>query len=164
MKIFIKNKLVSIGGSSTAKNENNEDVFYIKGKPVLFSPTRKKKIYDKNKKLLYIVRNKWWNFVHRRAFIYNNKKEKIATIKREIFSNQTQFILEGYKDEISIDGNFFAWDLTIKKGNEVLGTIKRNFDLLRDNFVLEADEENFAFLISIVIAIDNIFDKSGSNH
>lgn len=164
MKIYIKNKIISMGGSSTAKNEKGEDIFFIKGKWVLFSPTRKKKIYDKNKNLLYIVRNKWWNFIHHRAFIYDSNKEKIATLRREIFSNKTQFILEGYKDEISLDGNFFAWDLQVKKGNEIIGTIKRNFDLLRGSFELEADEENIAFLTSIVIAIDNIYDKAGSNH
>ena len=62
MKIFIKNKLISFGGSSTAVDESGNKVLKIKGKWVLFSPTKKKKIYDKNGKLLYIVRNKWFNW------------------------------------------------------------------------------------------------------
>lgn len=44
MKLFIKNKLTSIKGSSKVTNENNEEIFKVKGK--FFSISRKKKIYD----------------------------------------------------------------------------------------------------------------------
>ncbi len=40
MKVIIKNKFFSLGGSSSVKNENGEDVFFVKGK--VLSPTHVK--------------------------------------------------------------------------------------------------------------------------
>ena len=61
MKFCVKNKLLSLGGSSTVKDENGNDIFKVKGK--VFSLTKKKKIYNMEGKLLYVVKNKlinWW--------------------------------------------------------------------------------------------------------
>ena len=44
MKIYVKNKLVSLGGSSTVKDANGNDIIKVKGK--FLSLTRKKKILD----------------------------------------------------------------------------------------------------------------------
>lgn len=51
MKVFIKNKLVSIGGSSSVTDENGTDVFKVKGKAV--SVTRKKYVCDLEDKVLF---------------------------------------------------------------------------------------------------------------
>lgn len=164
MKIFIKNKLVSMGGSSVATNENGEVVFKIKGRWKIFSPTRKKKIFDKNGKLLFVVRNKWFNFWNHKAYIYDCNKQKIATVKDVLkISNGSRYIVEGYKDEISFEGKFLNGTLEILSNNEKIGTLERNFAIVRDSFSLQAEEENLAFLTALVIAIDNINDKRTKN-
>lgn len=164
MKIFIKNKLFSLGGSSIAEDENHNRVFKIKGKWVLFSPTRKKKIYDKDGKLLFVVRNKWFNWWNTRAYIFDNKKQKIATLKNmPRLTDGAKFVVEDYKDEISFDGKFFSGKMNILKNGEVVGTIIRDFNLVRDSFSLESSEENIEFLTALVIAMDNILDKNSRN-
>lgn len=52
MIVIVRNKVFSLTGSSTVKDEAGKDVYRVKGKLRLFSPTRKKKIYDMDKKLL----------------------------------------------------------------------------------------------------------------
>ena len=164
MKIFIKNKLVSFGGSSVATNESGETVFKIKGKWTLFSPTRKKKIFDKDGKLLFIVRNKWLNFWSHRAYIFDANKQKIATVKDIVrVSNGAKYVVEGYKDEISFDGKFFGGTLNILSNGTKIGTLVQDFNIVRDSFSLEAGENDIAFLTALVIAIDNINDKRTKN-
>lgn len=161
MKIFIKNKLISFGGSSTAVDESGNKVFKIKGKWVLFSPTKKKKIYDKNGKLLYIVRNKWFNWWNTRAFIFDANKQKIATVKNNFnLSNGAKFIVEDFKDEISFDGELLSRQLKILRNGEVAGTLSKEFTIVRDAFCLDASEEDLPILTALVIAIDNISDKN----
>ena len=156
MKLFIKNKIMSLNESSFAENEQGEQVFTIKGK--VFTITHKKEIYDKFGNLLFIVKNKIWNFWNKRAYILNSSKEKVAVVKFQPLNFKTPYILEGYKEEIALTGNFAKRDLQVTSPNGVLGTITRDLTLIRDAFTLEAEEKDLAFLTAVVIAIDNIVD------
>ena len=162
MKLFIKNKLVSLGGSSTVTNENGEDVFIVEGKA--FSPTKKKLIYDKNHNLLYIVRNRWFNFFADKVFVFDNENNKLATIKKGKFSFNHKFAIEDCDDEMSIDGKFFSRTSQIMRNGEVAGVITRDVTIINDAFILEADEKDIPFLTAIVIAFDNIKDKMQNKH
>lgn len=155
MKVVIKNKFFSLGGGSSVKDENGADVFFVKGR--IFSPTHVKWVCDKDKNKLFKVRNKWFNFINERAYVYEGKT-KLAKVKHPLFSGK-KFVVEGYSDEIVIDGEFFSTKSTIMKNGEAVGTINREFTVVNDTFVLEADETNMPFMIALVIAIDNIMDK-----
>lgn len=155
MKVVIKNKFFSLGGSSSVKNESGEDVFFVKGR--FLSPTHVKWICDKEKNKLYKVRNKWFNFINERAYVYEGKT-KIAKVKHPLFSGK-KFVVEGYKDEILIDGDFFGTKSTITRNGKQIGTINREFTVVNDTFTLEAEESDMPFMIALVIAIDNIVDK-----
>lgn len=155
MRVYIKNKLFSLRGSSSVKDDSGKDVFFVKGK--LISPTHKKLILDKDGKKLYKVRNKWFNFFAERAYVYDETNTKVARVKHPFMSGK-KFVVEGYKDEILIDGDFFSLSSTITRNGKPIGTITRKFDLT-DSFCLEADEAEIPFLIALVVAIDNIMDK-----
>ncbi|MGN1207873.1 MAG: LURP-one-related family protein [Christensenellales bacterium] len=161
MKVYIKNKLMSLGGSSTCFDENQNTIFKIKDKWVLFSPTRKKKIYDKDGKLLFVVRNKWFNWWNTRAYIFDANKQKIATVRNALgVTNGSKFVVEDYKKEISFDGKFLSNELKILSNGEIVGVLKKDFTLVRDSFSLEAKDEDVAFMTALVVAIDNIIDKN----
>lgn len=155
MKVIIKNKFFSLGGSSSVKDENGEDVFFVKGR--FLSPTSVKWVCDKNKKKLFKVRNKWFNFINERAYVYEGRT-KVAKVKHPLFSGK-KFIVEGYKDEILINGDFFSLKSTITRNGEPIGTINREITIVNDAFALEAEEADMPFMIALVIAIDNIVDK-----
>lgn len=155
MKVFIKNKFFSFG-SSSVKNDRGEDVFIVKGRP--FSATHVKKICDINGNKLFTVRNKWFNFIGHRAYLFDADKTKIACVKHPPFSGN-KFIVEGYKDEILISGEFFSAYSTIVRNGQTIGSITREFSMVNDSFSLEADEADLPFAVALVIAIDNIVDK-----
>ncbi len=156
MLVYIENKLISLRGSSTIKDENGKVVYYVKGK--LISPTHKKFIQDSNNKTLFMVRNKWLRFISHSAFVYDEHKNKIARVKLPAFSVK-KFVIQGYKDEIVINGKFFSLESQIMRNGKVIGTIRRQINLLKDAFSLEAEEEDMPFLIALVICIDNIYDR-----
>lgn len=156
MKVFIKNKLVSIGGSSTVKDESGRDVFFVKGRAM--SPTHVKFVCDAKKNKLYKVRNKWFHLFTHKAFVYDENGSKIACVKHPPFTGK-RFVVQGYGAEITVDGDFFSLRSHILKNGEPVGTIDREFTIIRDSFCLEADEKEIPFLIALVIAIDNIMDK-----
>ena len=157
MKVYIKNKLMSVGGSSAVLNENQESVFRVKGR--VFSPTRVKWVCDLDGNKLFKIRNKWLNFFVHKAYIYDADKNKICTVKDKWFNIHNEYFILGYKDEIKIDGRFFSLRANILRNGQPFGAVRRQITIIRDAFELEANEEDMPFLIAIVIAIDNITDK-----
>lgn len=155
MIVTIKNKFFSLRGSSSVKSNTGEDLFFVKGR--LFSPTKVKWVCDRKGNKLYKVRNKWINFIAHRVYIYD-RNAKIAKVKHPLFGGK-KFIIEGYKDEIVIQGEFFSPESSIIRDGKTIGIIRRNLSIVNDTFSLEAEEEDMPFLIALVIAIDNIFDK-----
>lgn len=157
MKVYIKNKFLSLGGSSTVVDENKNPVLKVKGK--LFSITRKKYIKDKDNKTLFVVRNKFFNWFKHTAFIYDENKTKICKVVDKFFNVNKEYFIQGLDGEIKINGGFFSLTSQILRNGEVVGTIRRKVDMWVDSFELEADEQDIPFCVALVIAIDNIVDK-----
>ena len=128
MKLFIKNKVVSVGGSSEVLNENKELVYKVKGK--VFSPTKKKKIYNAKEELLYVVRNRWFNPLANKVFIFDAQKNKLATIKKNKWSFNAKYEIEDCVDAMSIEGKIFGRTSKIFKNEQEVGVIVREFTLL----------------------------------
>lgn len=163
MRLFIKNKIMTLSGSSFVLDEEGNKVFIVKGKWGIFSPTHKKKIIDKDGNLRYIVRNKFWRFISTSCFLYDDSKQKIAMLTNNDFDFKSRYVLKGYQDEILIKGNFSEFPkftMDIDKNGKVIGKITRDFTIIRDSFVLDIyDDTEDAFLVALVIAIDNIADS-----
>ena len=161
MELWIQNKLFSLRGHSTVKDADGKDWLKIRGK--LFTITHKKFVYDLNDKLLYKVRLKFFHVLPT-ALIYDANGEKVAAIKKKFSINQG-FIIQGYKDQIRIDGNFIGWNFKVYKNDKLIGSINRQVSWT-DTFVLHIEDEGeYAFFVALVIAIDNIYDhKQGSKN
>ncbi len=157
MQVFIKNKLVSLGGSSKVFDANRQPIYNIKGS--VFSWTRKKRIYDMQGNLLFKVRNKFFNWFVHKVYVYDAAGKKIAVVKDKFINPYQEYFVDGLGCDIRTEGKFWSLSTTIYKDNVVIGRIDRQFTLIADSFCLEADEQDIPFLIALVIAIDNICDK-----
>lgn len=159
MKLFVNNKTLSFGGNSVVTNEQGEQVYNVKGKWVIFSPTHKKKIYDMNKNLLFKVRTKFFNWWLPKAFIFDANGEKIAKVKPA--SIKSEYYIEGYKDEITLVKNgAFKFDFDVVKNEQPFARIYAEFSVVNDKYVIEGNEEDMPFLVALTIALDNIKDKT----
>lgn len=165
MKLFVKNKFITMRGSSFVVDENNNKKFVVKGK--LFSPTHKKKIYDMEGNLLFVVRNKFWHFLKTTCFIYDDEKEKILDISEKKFDFKNDFEIEGYQDEITFEGKLFQFpniNLDIIKNGKNIGKLTKQWNMWRDSYCVEVpDDEDAALMVALTIAVDNVFDRRRKN-
>lgn len=157
MKVFIRNKFMSLTGASKVLNENKEPIYKVKGK--FLSIRKKKRICDLDGNVLYRVQNKMFNWIHEKAYILNAKKQRIATVTKRALSKAHTYVVEDFKDEILVDGQFFSRECNILINDKTIGSLKRELSFVEDHFVLDVEYEDIPFLIAMVIAIDNITDR-----
>lgn len=156
MKMFIKNKFFTMSGNSTVKDENGRDLFKLKSS--FFSIRRKKRIFDLDGNLKYYVKNKLLNFFTRSTYIYSADKQKLAKLKNRAFKSGYDVL--GYGDEIKIDGWLYS-GCTIYKNGEAIGKVSAKVISLADNYEVEVgDNEDAAFIVAMIIAMDNVRDRS----
>lgn len=162
MRVFIKNKVVTLRGSSYAVDEAGNSVFKIKGK--FFTFTHKKRIYDMAGNLLYTVRTRFFNFIIHKAFVCDKNGKKLAYVRNRM-SFTRSFEIKGLDGtNLEIRGDILAFNMTVYLDGVPIGHIHRNFTIIRDSFILDAEPVNLPYLTAVVIAIDNVVDSAqGSN-
>ena len=160
MKLFVKNKIFSLGGSSFVLDENKNKVFKIKG--MMFSPTHKKKIYDAKNNLLFVVRNKFWKMFSTSTFIFDPYKNLVAKISNNDFDFRNKYVFKQGEDDVEIEGSYNNFDII--KNDKQIGKISRDFSLMRDAFSVDVfDESEAGFLVALTICLDNIRDNQRSH-
>ena len=163
MELSIKNKWVSIGGSSTVQDASGKDILKVKGK--VFSFTQKKMITDLNDQVKYIVRNKFWRLFAYKAFVMDPQENILATVRRKVFSLHDRYFVTSDLGEMEVVGNIFQFNYKIIMNGKEIGHVARKVSL-RDSFVLTIDDDyndKYEFIVALVIAIDNITDRKDQN-
>lgn len=158
MELAIRNKWISFRGSSVVRDLNEKDVLQVRGRFWTF--TRKKFVQTMDGEVKYIVRNKFWTFFAYKAFVLDPSGNKVAYIRRKIFSFHDRYFIKSPLGDIEIKGNILGYNYHIYLDGKEVGHVSRKISL-RDSYVLSLDDslEDFYFFVALVIAIDNISDK-----
>ena len=157
MEFIIRNKWLTLRGGSYVKDINEKDVRKVVGK--FFTFTRKKRIYDMEGNLKYVVRNKFWKLFAHRAYVISPDGHKVAKIRRKIFSLHDRYFIKSDLGEIEIKGNILGYNYHIWLNGVEVAHIARKISL-RDSFVLSINDGlDYDFFIALVIAVDNITDE-----
>ena len=163
MRYIIRTKWASIRQSSYIRDENEKDLYCVDGR--FFSLSQKKYIKTLDGKTLYLIQNKIFKLFTYSAFVIDpNNNEKLATIRRRIFTLDDHYdiIAKGFGN-IQIVGNILGYDYHILVDGIEVGHISRKISI-RDSYVLDIDHANPEFFLALVIAIDNIAkDKRDDN-
>ncbi len=161
MDLMIRNKWISLRGSSVVRDENENDVMKVKGK--FFTLTRKKFVQTLEGETKFIVRNKFWRLFAYRAYVMTPDKHKVARIRRKIFSFHDRYFIQSDIGDLEVKGNILLHDYHIYLNGEEVGHIARKISL-RDSYVLHLEEGiDPEFYLALVIAIDNITDQRREN-
>ena len=157
-EVAIRNKWISLGGSSYVCDLNENKLYTVKGK--IFTFTRKKFLNTLNGDTKYIIRNKFWRFFNHYAYVLDPNNNRVAYIRRKFWSFHDRYFIESTLGKLEIKGNIFCYDYDIIFNGELVGHVSRKISL-RDSFVLSVDETkiDLEFAIAFVIAIDNITDQ-----
>ena len=157
MKIIVKNKFVSWGGSSKVEDEAGNSLYSVRGKA--FSWTKKKRLLSNDGRVLYRIRNKWPTFIMHSAFICDSQDNVICKVKMNLSFKQ-MYVFEQTSENIQVSG-YILDGMQVVRNGVYIGTIKKEFWALRDYYVLDVPNgQDPTFLIALTIAIDNIHDKS----
>lgn len=159
--MLIKNKFFSIRGHSTVTDVNGNPLFEVRG---TFTLWKRKKIKDLDGNVLYTVRNKMIKFFMNSAFVFDAEGKKIARLKQKFHLTRSEYVLLGYKDELSIEGNFFQREINVIRNGEVIASGSRKLLSLVDSFAVTVpNDADAAFVLALFIAMDNINDKTRSD-
>ena len=162
MELRIRNKWVSLKGSSVVKNEKEEDVLKVQGK--FFSIRRRKYICNLNGETLYMVRNRFWNFFRHATYVFDKDMKVVARVQTKFWTLHDHLNVESDLGELVIRGNILGFNYSITLNGKQIGHVARKISL-RDSFVLTLDDDQDPyFFTALVIALDNISDNRNSDN
>lgn len=162
MKYQVKEKLFSFTDDFIIKNEYNEDVFYVKGK--LLSISHKLKLEDMNGNSLNYIEKKLFSFVPK-YYIYDSEGNQIAEVKKQITFFKPEFKIESDYGCYEINGDILDHDFEITKNNSICAVISKKWFSISCTYGIDINEnENHAFILSLVLILDKVIDDEKNNN
>ncbi len=160
MQLLIKQKFFALGDTYNVTDTVGNAVFRIKSR--LISPFAHKK-YIKNArsgKTLMTLKRKF--FAWGRTYIVKNASgEKKAKINQPPFHFRVNYNIDGYGNNLAVQGNFIGWDFTLFENGVPIGSVTKNL-AFTDTYTLNINNPQDApFFTTIVIAIDNMCHNGG---
>ena len=154
MKYYMKPKLFAIKEDFWIKNEYGEDTFFVDKK---FLSLGLQFDMIKNNEILYSVKEKLLTFLSNYE-IYNSM-EVVAKVNQKLTFMRDKIKVDSKYGEFTIQGNLFDYSYRIYKDNMVVAKIEKELFAFTDNYQVDIDFEDEAFILTLVVIIDNIIDK-----
>lgn len=154
MKYYMKPKFFAIKEDFWIKNEYGEDTFFVDKK---FLSLGLQFDMIKNNEILYSVKEKLLTFLSNYE-IYNSI-EVVAKVNQKLTFMRDKIKVESKYGEFTIQGNLFDYSYRIYKDNMVVAKIEKELFAFTDNYQVDINFEDEAFILTLVVIIDNIIDK-----
>lgn len=152
MKLYIKQKVFSIGSKYDIYDVNESVVFNVKGEVLALAA--KLHLYDPHGRELYFIKKKI-TFLLAKYEIYRNNT-LCATISQEFTMFKKKLNVDSTLGSFTIQGDFLSMDYQIYKNNNYFGSIHKKWLSWGDSYELDIPNvEDAAFVCALVIAIDN---------
>ena len=154
MKYYMKPKFFAIKEDFWIKNEYGEDTFFVDKK---FLSLGLQFNMIKNNEILYSVKEKLLTFLSNYE-IYNSM-EVVAKVNQKLTFMRDKIKVDSKYGEFTIQGNLFDYSYRIYQDNIVVAKIETELFAFTDNYQVDIDFEDEAFILTLVVIIDNIIDK-----
>ena len=155
MKYYIKSKFFKIKEDFWVKNEYGEEVFFVDNKFLTFGLQFDIK---KNNKIIYSVKEKILTFLSNYNLYENNNI--IASVNQKFTFLKDKIVITSSKyDDIVIKGDLFSINYEILQNNRIIATVKKELFSFTDSYYADIDFEDDAFILCLIVIIDNIIDK-----
>ena len=150
MKLFyIKQKVFSLSGKFTVKNQQENDVYYVEGSflqiPKTFS------IMDTTRSEVALITKKVFSFLPQ--FFVEVKGREVVTIKKEFSFLKPRYTIDAAG--IEVRGNWWEMDFQVLQHGEIVGKVNKEWFTWGDSYKVQVlNEEMETIVIALVIAID----------
>ncbi|MCM3694249.1 LURP-one-related/scramblase family protein [Neobacillus niacini] len=157
-QFYIKQKVFSLSGKFTVKDQQEKDVYYVEGSfmqiPKTFS------IMNTARDEVAHITKKAFSFLPK--FFVEVKGREVVTIKKE-FSLKARYTIDGAG--IEVHGNWWDMDFQVVQHGKVVGQVSKEWFTWGDSYKVEIlEEEMETIMIALVVAIDCVkADGAGSS-
>lgn len=148
-QLYIKQKVFSLSGKFTIKDQQEKDVYYVEGSfmqiPKTFS------IMNKTRDEVALITKKVFSFLPK-FFIEVNGRE-VLTIKKEFSFFKARYTIDGA--DMEIHGNWWDMEFQVLQHGVVIGKVNKEWFTWGDSYKVQIlDEEMEEIIIAFVVAID----------
>ncbi|MDP9205717.1 MAG: LURP-one-related family protein [Gemmatimonadota bacterium] len=155
MRYVMRQKLLSLADNFTIKNEQEQDVFLVKGK--LFSFGDKLSFQDLAGNELVFIEQRLLNWSPN--YELWKGEELLAVVKRELFSfihHRFTVDVPGPND-LEAEGDFLDHEYTIARGDHVVATVSKRWFSWADTYGIElADGEDDVLVLAVAVVVDMV--------
>ncbi|MEH7495330.1 LURP-one-related/scramblase family protein [Neobacillus niacini] len=148
-QLYIKQKVFSLNGKYTVKDQQEKDVYYVEGSfmqiPKTFS------IMNATRDEVARVTKKALSFLPK--FFVEVDGREVLTIKKEFSLFKALYTIEAAG--IEVNGNWWDMDFQVLQHGEVVGEVSKEWFTWGDSYKVQiVDEEMETNMIALVVAID----------
>ena len=155
MRYVMRQKLLSLADNFTIKNEQEQDVFLVKGK--VFSFGDKLSFQDLAGNELVFIDQRLLNWSP--TYELWKGDELLAVVKRELFSfihHRFTVDVPGPND-LEAEGDFLDHEYTIARGESVVATVSKRWFSWADTYGIEiADGEDDVLVLATAVVVDMV--------
>ena len=155
MRYVMRQKLLSLADNFTIKNEQEQDVFLVKGK--LFSFGDKLSFQDLAGNELVFIDQRLLNWSP--TYELWKGEKLLAVVKRELFSfihHRFTVDVPGPND-LEAEGDFLDHEYTISRGGSVVATVSKRWFSWADTYGIEiADGEDDVLVLATAVVVDMV--------
>jgi len=148
-KLFIKQKVLSLSGKFTVKDQNENDVYFVEGGFLQIPKTYSVKDTAMNE--VALITKKVFSFLPK--FFVEVDGREVLTIKKEFSFFKARYTVDAVG--IEINGNWWDMQFEVRQHGEVIGNVSKEWFTWGDSYKVEVLKEDMEkILIAIVVAID----------
>ena len=158
MKLYIKQKVFSIGAKFSVKDENGNDKYFVEGE--ILTLGRKLHIYDTYDNEVAFVRQKLLTFMPK--FTVEVGGEEVAEMVKGLTLFKPKYYVDGLGWDV--DGDLFSHDYVITSDNEEIVSIHKAWMSWGDTYELDiSDDTDEITALAVVLAIDTVLDSANNS-
>lgn len=148
-QLYIKQKVFSLGGKFTIKDQQENDVYYVEGSfmqiPKTFS------IMNTARDEVALITKKAFSFLPK--FFVEVHGREVLTIKKEFSFFKARYTIDAVG--IDVHGNWWDMDFQVLQHGEVIGKVNKEWFTWGDSYKVQIlNEEMEVIIVAIVVAID----------
>ncbi|MEI5990963.1 LURP-one-related/scramblase family protein [Enterococcus crotali] len=157
-KLYIKQKVFSLGGHFTVKDEMEQDKYFVEGSflsiPKVFT------IKDLNGNTIGTITKKVFSLLPK-FFVAVDGKEQL-TIEKKFTFLKARYLIES--EDLEIQGDWWDKHFQITQQGKIVATINEKWFTWGDTFEVEIHDESLEHtIISLVIAIDFVKQEESAS-
>ncbi|KAN0026504.1 hypothetical protein ACTFIV_007491 [Dictyostelium citrinum] len=161
-KLYIKQKVFSIGEKYNVYDEFKNKKFYCEGS--IFSWGSKIKMFNKDtNELMFVIRQKVKFSLYKKYKIFDGHNNLLAIVKQKSLFRPKLEIVLNENEQYTCKGDLFSYNFQILDNGLLIGSVSKKILSWGDTYMLDISD-NFepSFFVAIVITIDDCVHRENN--